>query len=101
TAAGAQSAMLRHLGKRGGFRLEETEFFRAGAMMRAGFADGCAWIFGKSSERGVGEAQPGIIRHLQARDDAEALRVALEAGEVGGLGVVHFLAEGRGGGSVQ
>ena len=71
-------------GEKFALALEEAEFLRARAFVDARLfgherLDG---IFRERAERGAGQAQAGIVRHLQTRDQPEALRVALEAREV-------------------
>ncbi len=53
-------------------------------------------VFRERAERRVREPQPRIVRHLQPRDDAEALRVALEAREVLLLDLAQRRARVRG-----
>ena len=71
-------------GKQLALTLEEAEFLGARAFMNPRLVrdqrlDG---ILGKSPERRARQPQPGVVRHLQTRNQSEALRIALEPRQV-------------------
>jgi len=79
-----QVAAQGHFGEELPLALEKAELFSARAFVNPHLVghEGLDGILGKSAQRGAGEAQAGIVRHLQAGDQAETLRVALKAGQV-------------------